>query len=48
MCARFTIFKSDKAGQRAEKRRRLTAERGPGESYSEVIIRLAKGEGGEE
>jgi hypothetical protein len=26
----------------------LTAVRGPGESYSDVIIRLAKGDGGEE
>jgi hypothetical protein len=27
---------------------RLTAARGPGESYSDVILRLAKGDGGEE
>jgi len=27
---------------------RLTAARGPGESYKDVIIRLAKGDGGEE
>jgi hypothetical protein len=27
---------------------RLTAARGPGESYSDAIIRLAKGDGGEE
>jgi hypothetical protein len=27
---------------------RLTAARGPTESYSDVIFRLAKGEGGEE
>jgi predicted CopG family antitoxin len=27
---------------------RLTAMRGPGEAYSDVIVRLAKGDGGEE
>jgi hypothetical protein len=27
---------------------RLKALRGPGESYSDVILRLAKGDGGEE
>jgi hypothetical protein len=27
---------------------KLKAQRGPGESYSDVILRVAKGEGGEE